>query len=67
MTYITHGHASLTMQSGLCRPSAIPLGAALVLCHGWRSPERIEVQREPASGRGVTPLLRWTRPVRRAA
>lgn len=67
MSIKTHGRSSVTMRSGIQPSTPVPLGAALVMCHGWRSPERVSVDREPARGSWTTPLMRWTRPMRRAA
>jgi hypothetical protein len=68
MAYKTLGRQSVTLQQGVFAASKAPsLNALAVVAHGWRSPARGAVCRAPASGPWITPLCRWTRPLRRAA
>lgn len=69
MAYATQGRQSVTMPGGIRFPSkAAPLNALLVVAYGWRSPARaVVVRMATAPGRWISPLLSWTRPMRRAA
>lgn len=65
MTYSTQGSYSATLPHGITVPrSHVCLNALVVLCHGWRSPEReVVTSRASAPGRWINPLLKWSRPV----
>ena len=69
MTYRTQGRQSATLPHGIRFPTKAPsLNALLVVCHGWRSPAREPVvPKASAPGGWFSPLLRWARPMRRAA
>jgi hypothetical protein len=67
MAYATQGRRSVTLPNGITIPAkAAPLNALLVVCHGWGKRSLDACRRSPAvPGRWVSPLFRWTRPVRR--
>jgi hypothetical protein len=68
MAYKTAGRQSITLQQGIHAAIKGPsLNALAVVAHGWRSPARGAVCRATARGPWITPLCRWTRPLRRAA
>ncbi len=69
MTWHTQGRQSATLPNGANFPRKVHcLNAFAVACYGWRSPSRALVARAgEASSRWITPLCRWTRPMRRAA
>lgn len=69
MTYKTAGRLSVTLPQGISFPRvAERLNALAVVAHGWRSPAREALPcRATAQGPWITPLCRWTRPLRRAA
>jgi len=64
-----YAHVSATMPHGITlERSRACLNALAVVCHSWRKPARgTPSPRTSAPGRWLSPLLKWTRPVWRAA
>lgn len=68
MGYATQGRRSATLPHGFTFQPKVPcLNALLVVCHGWRRPARAAVPIERSAPGWISPLLRWARPMRRAA
>ena len=68
MTWRTYGRSSVTLPHGIRFPTRQPsLNALAVVCHGWKSDRSMPAARPSCSAAWISPLCRWTRPVRRAA